>query len=449
MRAPLPIFALTATCALFWLSPPFHAQQAPTAKKAAAAKKAPSKKLRRTTVIVTPAQRAAALNKVNQDLTASANMELSQPGALAPVFEQLLRLSGGQSRDPVHILHFGDSHTAADEWTGGLRDLFQQRFGDGGSGFSVAGHPFAGYRRFDARSSATTGWQSEGMRTGNGDGYYGLGGISIVARTPGQMVTVNTDCERIEIDYLQQPGGGSVALYDDDQPLQEFSTDGDLAPSFATFETAAGPHHFILRTLEAKPVRLFGWVADKDSGVTYEALGINGAEAAVMLHWNQDMLATYLQRRNPALIVLSYGTNEASDSAWDSASYLAMYSELLEKLRAAAPAASILAIGPADRWARYRGVWKVVPGIDRIIAAQRAACKANGCTFWDTRERMGGTGAMPHWVTAGMAQVDRVHFTDAGYHRLATALYEDLMRQYGAYQKARIDSEKDGNGPVR
>ena len=230
-------------------------------------------------------------------------------------------MNAGQDPKAVHIMHFGDSHTAADEWTGGLRDLLQQRFGDGGSGFSVAGHPFAGYRRFDAHSSATAGWQSEGLRKADGDGYYGLGGISVAAASPGQSVTVDADCDRVEIDYLQQPGGGGVELYDGDQPLQQFSTDGDLAPAFATYETPAGPHHFVLRTLEAKPVRLFGWVADKDGGVTYEALGINGAEAAVMLRWNQDMLTTYLQRRNPGLIVLAYGTNEASDSAWDQAGY--------------------------------------------------------------------------------------------------------------------------------
>jgi lysophospholipase L1-like esterase len=452
MRAPLSILALTAICALFWLAAPFRgapaAQKAPVAKKAPAAhkKSAAKRKPRRITAQVTAAMRAAALNKVNQNLVASANLTLRQPGALAPVFEQLLRLASGQSHDPVHLLHFGDSHTAADQWTGGLRDLFQQRFGDGGSGFSVAGHPFAGYRRFDARSSATAGWQSEGLRKADGDGYFGLGGISVVAWSPGQSVSVDADCDRIEIDYLQQPGGGSVELYDGDQPLQQFSTDGDLTSAFATYEIPAGQHHFVLKTLESKPVRLFGWVADRDGGVTYEALGINGAEAAVMLRWNQDMLATYLQRRNPGLIVLAYGANEASDSAWDPPSYQAMYSSLLEKLRAAAPAASILAIGPGDRWARYRGVWKPVPGIDGIIAAQRAACKANGAAFWDTRERMGGKGSMPQWVTSGMAQVDRVHFTDAGYHRLATALFEDLMSQYGVYQKARTESEKEGNG---
>lgn len=402
---------------------------------------APAKK-KRATAAVSASQRAAALKKVDDDLESSANTALHQPGSLAPVFEQLMRLSASQSRDPVHILHFGDSHTAADEWTGALREMFQQRFGNGGSGFSIAGHPFLGYRRFDAKSSASPGWTSAGLRTARGDGYFGLGGISVETERMGQWVTLDADCDRIEIDYLQQPGAGRLELYDGDTPLQQFPTEGDLAPGFTVIETSAGQHHFVLRTLDAKPVRLFGWVADRDAGVTYEALGINGAEAAVMTKWNEDMLATYLQRRNPGLIVLAYGTNEATDPAWDQASYQAMYSSLLEKLRAAIPTASILAIGPGDRWVRSRGAWKIVPGIDWVIAAERAACRANGCAYWDTRARMGGQGSMREWVASGLAQADHVHFTLAGYRRLASAFYADLMHQYATYEKTRTEQDK-------
>ena len=183
--------------------------------------------------------------------------------------------------------------------------MFRQRFGDGGSGFSVAGHPFLGYRRFDAQKLSVARLDERGPAHGRGDGFFGLGGISVETTRMGQFVTLDADCDRIEIDYLQQPDGGRLGLYDGDSPIEQFSTEGDLGPGFATIETPGGPHHFVLRTLDPKPVRLFGWVADRDAGVTYEALGINGAEAAVMLKWNQDMLATYLQRRNPGLIVLS------------------------------------------------------------------------------------------------------------------------------------------------
>ena len=418
-------------CSLFVSAAPFAA----VAQKKKVAKRKPA------APAITAAMRAKAANKVDQFLVESAGASLEQPGALAPVSEAFFRLSSGVDREPVHILHFGDSHTAADEWTGGLRDMFQQRFGNGGSGFSLAGRPFLGYRRFDARGGGTPGWRPEGLRAGSGDGYFGLGGISITAVSPHQSVYLQTECQRLEVDYLQQPGGGRVVLYDGDQPVEAFSTEGYVAPGFVTFEVSPGPHRFQLVTESSYPVRLFGWVADRDAGVTYEALGINGAEASLMLKWDEAMLATYLQRRNPGMIVLSYGTNEASDPAWRGGEgYQAMFSSLLQRLRQASPTASILVLGPGDRWANYGGRWRQVPGIDGIIAAQRAACREQRCAFWDTRGRMGGEGAILDWIAAGLAQPDHVHFTAAGYRRLAGALFEDLIGQYETYKKVRLET---------
>ena len=420
---------LGVVCSLLFSPAPFHAAVKKKHRKAPAAPP------------VSAAARAKALAKVDQYLADSASTSLEQAGALAPVSEAFFRLSSGLTREPVHVLHFGDSHTAADEWTGALRDMFQERFGNGGSGFSLAGHPFLGYRRFDARGGGTPGWHSEGLRAGVGDGFFGLGGVSISASSPHQSVFLQTECDRLEIHYLRQPGGGSLALYDGAERLDEFSTDGDLGPGFVSFQTPPGPHRFLLVTQSARPVRLFGWVADRDAGVTYEALGINGAEASLMLKWDEGMLATYLQRRNPGLIVLAYGTNEASDPSWRSSeSYQAMFASLLDRLRRAAATASILVLGPGDRWAQYRGTWREVPGIDGIVAAERNACRQAGCAFWDTRQRMGGAGAMRDWITAGLAQPDHVHFTAAGYHRLAEALFQDLIGQYETYKKVRLET---------
>ena len=144
--------------------------------------------------------RADSVQRVDRYLTASAERAIEQPGALVPFFEQLLRI-GGENAAPVHIIHWGDSHTAADDWTGGLRDLFRERFGDGGSGFSVAGHPFPGYRRFDAHGGGTTLWQTVGGRAGNGDGWFGLGGVGVVhpARRPIRVAR-----------YRMRPPGGPL-----------------------------------------------------------------------------------------------------------------------------------------------------------------------------------------------------------------------------------------------
>ncbi|HTS27488.1 MAG TPA: SGNH/GDSL hydrolase family protein [Bryobacteraceae bacterium] len=419
-----------AVLILFSLVSPFEGATNTTKKK-------PTKR-RAAAPAVSPAIRAASLRKVDDYLEA-ARRNIDQPGALVPVFEQLFRLGGDGAKAPVHILHFGDSHTAADDWTGGLRDLFKEQFGDGGSGFSLAGHPFTGYRRFDVKGGGTPGWQTHGLASASGDGYFGLGGVSISTERAGQTVYIEAECDFLEIEYLQQPGGGDLALYDFDERLETFSTNGDLGAGYVRYQVPPGLHHFLLQTLSTRPVRLFGWVADKNLGVTYEALGINGAEASVMLRWDANMLATYLQRRNPGMIVLAYGTNEAGDPNWNPESYQAMFSSLLERLRAAAPAASILVLGPTDRWYRYRGVLRPLAGIDDIIAAQQSACRENGCAYWNTRERMGGKGSMRDWVLSGLGQPDYVHFTSAGYRRLAAVLFADILQQYQAYRKTRLE----------
>jgi lysophospholipase L1-like esterase len=367
-----------------------------------------------------------------------ASMTIEQPGALVPFFERLYHLSAGDPA-PVHIVHFGDSHSAADEWTAELRRMLKERFGDGGSGFSLAGKPFPGYRRFDVQGGGSTGWHADGLRPASGDGYFGLGGISSSTRIEGQSIFIETECDLLEIDYLQQPDGGDLALYDRDRLLQRFSTKGELGSGFALYRPVKGPHRFVLKTLSSKPVRLFGWVADKDNGVTYETLGINGTEASVILHWDENMLATYLRRRDPGLIVLAYGTNEAIGGGWTSEKYQAMLSNVLLRIRRAIPNASILILGPPDSWSSYQGSRRPAPGVDRIIGAQKAACHEFGCAFWDTRERMGGAGSMRDWVQSGLAQHDYIHMTATGYRRLGTALFSDIMRQYELFKKIRSE----------
>ncbi len=432
-RIPPALGVALVCCCLLGVSP---AQTATKAKKKSAAKK----KRRPAAPAVSAAARGAALERVEGYLADSAAKPFQQPGALVPFFEQLVRLGAAENKAPVHIVHWGDSHTAADEWTGGLREQFRERFGDGGSGFSLAGHPFLGYRRFDARGGGTTAWVPSGLRTGAGDGWFGLGGIAMSTARPGQSLFLQTECERLEIQFMAQPHGGRLALYDGDQFLDEIPTEGELAPAYIRYATEPGPHRFVLKTLDARPVRVFGWVADNTAGVTYEALGINGAEATLLLKWDEAMFATYLQRRNPGLIVLSYGTNEASDPLWHHESYRDAFAKVIGRLRTDAPAATILVLGPGDRWIMTRGRWQLVAGIDDIIAQQQSVCRELGCVYWDARERMGGAGVMRDWQLAGLAQGDRVHFTATGYRRLASTLFVDLMQLFEAYKKARPES---------
>ncbi|MEO8661475.1 MAG: SGNH/GDSL hydrolase family protein [Bryobacteraceae bacterium] len=421
-------------------------------KKPAQPKKASTVKRPRKKIKATPRQRAPkppritaemreqAVEVVNTGLSQPFEQSVTNPAALIPFYEMLYRQQQGQFEEPLRVLHYGDSHTAADEWTGAIRALLQEKFGDGGAGFTLPGYPFKGFRRFDLKSGESRRWASDGLVGHKSDGFNGLGGVSIYTDRAGETVSLEADCKMLELFYLQQPGGGSLQLTENGAVLATIPTDGETAPGFFHADVAPGPHRFELRTLTRAPVRLFGWVAEKGRGITYESMGINGAQASLILNWDEALLASHVARRNPALIILAYGTNEASNSEWHYENYYTMYSEVIRRFRHAAPAATILVVGPPERLHRVRGKWVTFESTDWIVQAQKDAAVANHCAFWDMRAKMGGKGSMPQWVVAGLAQYDYVHLTSAGYRRLGGTMFRDLMANYETFLQARAQA---------
>jgi lysophospholipase L1-like esterase len=419
-----------------------------SSKAKTAAKKVLAAPKNAVTALASAKARAAAHDFVYETVADSADIPVENAAALIPFFEQLYRHQRGELAGPLHILHYGDSHTAADEWTGDLRSRFQEKFGDGGSGFSLAGRPWSSYRRMDVRSGSTRGWHTDGLVGRAGDGVYGLGGVSLSAAKAHEAVYLDANAAEFELFYYQQPGGGTVQIYDNGMAVEQISTDGEPGPAYYRLEAIPGMHRVEAETLDRAPVRLFGWVAENTTGVTYETLGINGAEASIVLGWNEETLRSNIERRNPALIVLAYGTNEAGRKDWTLESYREMYSQLIARLRADAPTATILVVGPPDRTQKIRKVgWQTMEKIDVIAEAQREAALANGCAFWDLRAKMGGKGSMLRWVAAGMAQADHVHFTGPGYRMLGDAVFRDVMSQYDIFLQARAAIVANATSP--
>ena len=409
---------------------------APAATTTKAAKKKSHKKHIHVPVVhVSPVVRGAALRAINER-TARPGSALDGGGALVPFFEQLSHPTENMS---LHILQYGDSHTASDDWANQLRQAFQAKFGGGGPGYTLPGHPFLGYRRFDSRGANSRGWYTGGIVTRKSDGIDGLGGISLTAQSAGETVSLSVECEQLELHYLRQPGGGQLDFSVDGAPFAFIDTDGEIGLGTYQYTASPGVHQYTLRTMSASPVRLFGWVAQNHAGVTYETLGINGAQANLMLGWNADILASELTSRDPALVVLAYGTNEALSRTWTPEDYRASLTEIIHRLRAALPLASILLIGPPDCEYRQRGRLLPFPHLDQVVEIQREVARANGCAFWDWRAAMGGEGSVRQWVQAGLGQGDYTHLTGAGYRMTGEALFDELMAQYDRFVAIRAE----------
>ena len=163
------------------------------------------------------------------------------------------------------------------------------------------------------------------------------------------------------------------------------------------------------------------------SRVIYDVLGINGARAVRLLSWNESSFATSVERRNPDLIILAYGTNEVTDNNWSVESYQRMFVSILRRFRRAAPHASVLIFGPPDRAVRAGGGWQSAGRMTALLEAQRRACIEMGAAFWSSYAAMGGAGSMNSWVAHGLGQRDHVHLTAPGYIKLGRMFYDDLL----------------------
>jgi lysophospholipase L1-like esterase len=410
-------------------------------KRATTTKKSTSRRrryARRRAPVVTAAVRNAAIVEVNDALNVGLALNGSfepfdNSSALVPFFERLYRLKN-DSGPAVHVLHYGDSHSASDDWPSVLRQAFQTQFGDGGPGFVLPGRPFPGYRRYDAAGTNSRGWISEGTMKRRGDGMHGLSGISLNTKRAGETITLSATGEQAELYLLQQPGGGNLDIWLDDAYQGTVATDGELKPIFTSLPGASGPRRYMFRTSTAEPVRLFGSVIQNARGVTWETLGINGAVASIVADWDENILRAHLAARDPAMIVLAYGTNEATNRRWDPNAYESALRSVVMRLRSHAPAATILLVGPPDF--RVRSPF----ALTQIVEIQRRVAYDLNCAFWSWRDRMGGPGAIRNWVFAGFAQGDMIHMNRTGYQLVGRTMFQDLMHVYERFLGARTEA---------
>jgi len=408
MRRLRLAFVIAAT-----LNPALPATKPAPAKKAAAKKPPPPKKP--TRAAISAAARAKAQEDINAMIAAD-TIGVENASALAPFFAAITNPAG-----PVHILQFGDSHTASDDLVNSIRSVLQTKYGDGGPGFILPGRPFKGYRRFDARATATPRWKTEGVLQNRGNAWQGLGGISISTAVANQTISVDASGERLGLNFMRQEKGGRVEINADGQLTEMIPTQGDAGAGTWEAQLTGGEHLIGLRTLDKAPVRLFGWTLENSVGVTVETLGINGAWNNIMLAWDNEVWSAQFAARQAALVILEYGTNEANSRVWEANQYRRDLAAVVARIRQATPETAILMIGPPDC-----GQKKPLLHLDDVIGAQRQFARENNIAYFDWRSHMGGPRSVLNWVTAGFGQRDYIHLTGDGYRLTAQMLLTAL-----------------------
>lgn len=357
---------------------------------------------------------------------------------LAHFHRALQALADGRDADgKVRVLVFGASHTEADIYPQYVRSYLQERFGDGGHGFVMPAQPWRGYSHIEMGVSGFEHWRTEHAqrRDGRDDGRYGLLGASISTsnrRAAGKLVHApGVVASRYELYYLGQPRGGSLELVADGRRVAEIDTAAhQVGPAYHAFELPEAEHTIEVRVRGDGEVRLLGLTVERDDpGVVVDTLGIRGTRAANALEWDFDVWADNVRRRAPDLVILAFGTNEATDVEQPMADYEARLAGVLQRYREATAPASCLLVGPGDFPLAADGGFVPRGRVGEIIDAQQRVAAAHGCGFWDLQAFMGGELSMVQWVrsTPPMAAPDFIHLSRRGYVRMGMALVDALM----------------------
>jgi lysophospholipase L1-like esterase len=348
----------------------------------------------------------------------------------------------------TRITHYGDSPITNDGITAPVRRLLQKRFGDAGHGFILLDRPWAWYGHQNISFAPGGGWTSDSiMNPMVKDGAFGLGGVEFRASGAGKYTKfgpaadgeTGKDFSRMDVYYLRQPNGGQFEAVVNGDSGQTVSTASEKEES-AFFEVDApqkGENSFEIKTLSG-PVRMFGAVIENEGpGIVYDSLGVNGAFAGLLATvMNEQHWKAQLQHRNPNLVILNYGTNESQYATDDQMSrYERDLREVVRRVHAALPNASVLIISPMDRGTHRGGEIVTLPSIPKIVDMQRRVAAETNCAFFDLFAAMGGEGTMAKWHEGKNHLVggDLTHPNAAGADKIGELIYQALVDGYDRY----------------
>ena len=373
------------------------------------------------------------------------------------------------------ILQLGDSHTAADFFSGRVRERLQQAFGTGGDAYIVPGRPSLGVRSAVFDSDASDGWNYEALQRSDARKRFFLSGFNAISRKSGAELTFRSRGGRafdtVEVAFLKQPGGGRAEVAVDGTPAGQINLEGE-ADELTTLAVNAqgagvpnGFHEIKVKALSDAPVTVTGVDVGRDGdGVSYLSLGFPGATVQLLQKLTAENIAADFRRISPDVVVLAFGTNEGFNDNLDVAAYAQQYEQILHRLQEIRPDLRIVIIGPPDA-ARPNGVshsagvgqdnnngpvatepgggqcrFPVPPKLNPVREAQRKLADKLGAYFWDWSSAQPGPCGAQIWAAANpplMAR-DYVHMTLEGYKQSADRFADFLIpliegRQAGAH----------------
>ncbi len=366
---------------------------------------------------------------------------------LAPFYEALRHADS----TAVRVVHYGDSQIEGDRITMNLRRHLQELCGGGGVGL-IPLHQTIGMRTL----SQTLKMDGVPQSAGEGPKRYLVYGPASNRRDNmtygplGQVAMMNDSLrhgsERMSLNIAPMSNekyseryfnrvrilyAGNLQISVNGQPAEESYISGDFHNRLCTL-----PDSTTRCTVELTGKgEVYGLSVETDRGVQADNIPMRGCAGTVMTNIGPNELTEYFQSVNARLIILQFGGNVVpySHSTADIQRYAERIRAQIRHIKACAPEAAVLFIGPSDMQTSLDGhktTYPIIPVMDKVL---RRTAAEEQIAYWSLYEAMGGRNSMSSWQQRGWAGSDGVHFTRKGAEQTGEKLWlwlkEGLDRQ--------------------
>jgi lysophospholipase L1-like esterase len=369
--------------------------------------------------------------------------------ALDSFYRQLRATALGEAERPARLSQFGDSLIAGDAFTGELRRLLQDQFGEGGFGYIHVGKAsrFIGTRHLTVQTSEE--WKRYTVIDSNGAGTrFGFAGAAfepdgrprlgvfphgegtarsydrvglLLYRGRDHRVRVSIDGEGRNVD-LSGPSDTNVLHWIDAEP---------------------GVHD--LRIAGFSPGNIYYGVVLEHAGpgVVVDNLGMASSRAPRLTLIDREQWQAQIRKRAPDVVSFAYGVNTAGEQRASQSwleDYRDQYETVLRRARGASSEVDCLVLSLLTRAGRNNGTITTYPSVEPLVRTQREAARSSECAFWNTHEAFGGADGARQWYNnrPRLLGSDFAHPTMAGYKKLANLFYASLIEGFRRYLEERI-----------
>ena len=342
------------------------------------------------------------------------------------VAQRFLNHFKNTDKEKLVFVHFGGSHIQAGRPTTVARNLLQEKYGDGGSGYVFSYEAAKTYGSVNYKSSYNGNWRYrksfQGRLKDCPIGFCGMVVESLEdsASLKFEFKKTKAPLEReinvffendsashlieIKINNVSIGAAHNIAF----QPHGAIFTFNDSIDKIEIFSRGGGER-----------LRFYGLSIEniENKGVVYHSAGVGAAAYRSFLVC--DKYEDQANILKPDIAIIDYGTNDILYYNRIESSLAKQVEKTIQKLRDQNPEMIIILTSTQDLYYKRR----VISACIDFRNLMDSLARKNNCMYWNFYDLTGGFNTIRTWAEKGFARTDGVHLTQKGYALKGELLY--------------------------